>query len=72
MYCFFPETRGLQLEDVDHLFERGGLTGGVLTSKGGMTVKPGWHTTHPNTEGVEKTREDAMGIENLPEKSLDV
>ncbi|RPA91539.1 general substrate transporter [Choiromyces venosus 120613-1] len=38
VYCFFPETTGLNLEDVDHLFDRGGLTGGVWSKKG-QTVK---------------------------------
>ncbi|KAL1584634.1 hypothetical protein WHR41_06928 [Cladosporium halotolerans] len=72
VYCFFPETSGLQLEDVDHLFEKGGLTGGVFKAKGGMTVQPGWHTSHPNMEGVEKIPEEAMGVENVREKSMDV
>lgn len=72
VYCFFPETSGLQLEDVDHLFEKGGLTGGVFKAKGGMTVHPGWHTSHPNMEGVEKIPEEAMGVENVREKSMDV
>lgn len=39
VYVFFPETKGLELEDVDHLFEKGGITGGVWTSKGGRTVE---------------------------------
>ncbi|RPB16305.1 general substrate transporter [Morchella conica CCBAS932] len=38
VYCFFPETKGLELEDVDHLFDRGGITGGVW-STGGKTVE---------------------------------
>jgi len=41
VYCFFPETNGLELEDVDYLFEAGGITGGVLKAKGGRTVMPG-------------------------------
>jgi Sugar (and other) transporter len=43
VYCFFPETNGLELEDLDHLFERGGVTGGVLMAKGGRTVRRGEH-----------------------------
>jgi len=39
VYAFFPETNGLELEDVDHLFDKGGITGGVWTSKGGKTVR---------------------------------
>ncbi|KAI9729311.1 MAG: hypothetical protein M1834_006982 [Cirrosporium novae-zelandiae] len=42
-YIFFPETTGLELEDIDHLFEKGGITGGVLTSKGGRTVRSHQH-----------------------------
>jgi hypothetical protein len=34
VYCFFPETNQLNLEDVDHLFEKGGVTGGVFKAKG--------------------------------------
>ena len=40
VYCFFPETRGLELEDIDHIFEKGGITGGVWSSPGGRTVEP--------------------------------
>ena len=39
MYAFFPETKGLELEDIDHIFEKGGLTGGVWGSPGGRTVE---------------------------------
>ncbi|KAK4949872.1 hypothetical protein LTR10_011714 [Elasticomyces elasticus] len=34
VYFFFPEIANMRLEDVDHLFESGGITGGVL-NKGG-------------------------------------
>ena len=54
VYCFFPETGGLELEDVDHLFEKGGITGGVFSSRG-YPVTSGYHRAHPNTEGIEKT-----------------
>ena len=27
VYAFFPETKGLELEDVDHIFEKGGVIG---------------------------------------------
>ena len=43
IYCFFPETNGLELEDIDHLFDKGGITGGVWESKGGRTVEHGGH-----------------------------
>jgi hypothetical protein len=54
VYCFFPETNQLQLEDIDHLFERGGVTGGVFKAKGGRTVEPGYHERVPDSEGVAK------------------
>jgi hypothetical protein len=42
------------LEDIDHLFEAGGVTGGVFKAKGGRTVEPGYHARVPNMEGVVK------------------
>ena len=63
VYAFFPETAGLRLEDIDHLFEKGGITGGVLSAKGGRTVMPGYHAHHPNLEGTQKSPEEAFGIE---------
>ncbi|KAG5724101.1 hypothetical protein E4T56_gene14610, partial [Termitomyces sp. T112] len=39
VYCFFPETHSLELEDIDAIFEKGGLTGGVWGSPGGRTVQ---------------------------------
>ncbi|KAI6869002.1 general substrate transporter [Hortaea werneckii] len=71
VYCFFPETSRLQLEDIDHLFEKGGITGGVFKAKGGRTVEPGYHASHPNMEGVEKSAEEAVGMEKLSARSLD-
>jgi hypothetical protein len=46
VWLFYPETKGLELEDVPLLFERGGFTGGVFESKG-RTVTP-----HQHAEGV--------------------
>lgn len=43
VYAFFPETNQLELEDIDHLFDKGGLTGGVWQSKGGGIVEHGGH-----------------------------
>jgi hypothetical protein len=54
VYCFFPETNQLKLEDIDHLFERGGVTGGVFRAKGGRTVEPGFHERVRGVESVEK------------------
>ncbi|KAJ5273766.1 hypothetical protein N7478_008891 [Penicillium angulare] len=56
VYFFFPETKGLELEDVDHLFEKGGLTGGVFESRG-RPVEPGYHRTI-NTDRIEKPTEE--------------
>jgi hypothetical protein len=42
------------LEDIDHLFEKGGITGGVLKAKGGRTVEPGYHAYQANLESVHK------------------
>lgn len=41
VYVFFPETKGLELEDIDHIFEKGGITGGVwgARKRGGVTVE---------------------------------
>lgn len=44
VYFFFPETANLELEDIDHIFDMGGITGGVYKSRG-VTVTPGSHQT---------------------------
>ncbi len=54
MYFSVPETTGLELEDVDHLFERGGFTGGVFETRG-HPVRPG---SHRNQVTERNTRED--------------
>lgn len=40
IYFFYPETKGLELEDTPFLFYRGGITGGVFAS-GGRTLRTG-------------------------------
>lgn len=41
VYVFFPETKGLELEAIDAIFEKGGITGGVWGARknGGRTVE---------------------------------
>ncbi len=60
VYFLFPETSGLELEDVDHLFERGGFTGGVFETRG-YSIRSGYHRTHPHIEGIEKSVEETAG-----------
>lgn len=61
VYCFYPETQGIELEDIPLLFSKGGITGGVLTSKGGRTVVPGQHAQGAN---VNKKVAEAEEIES--------
>lgn len=62
VYTFFPETNGLELEDVDHLFEKGGITGGVWSSPGGRTVRRREHMQQ--VEDVERSvKEEKNGRE---------
>jgi len=44
----------LQLDNIDCLFGNGGITGGVLTTKGGRTVEAGYRQRALNMEGMEK------------------
>jgi hypothetical protein len=48
---------GLELEDIDHLFEKEGITEGVFSSRG-KTVKHGVHRITPNLHGIEKHEVD--------------
>ncbi|KAF2642215.1 general substrate transporter [Massarina eburnea CBS 473.64] len=50
VYFFYPETKGITLEDIPLLFHKGGVTGGVLTSKGGRTVVPHQHAVEAHVE----------------------
>ncbi|RAK95888.1 sugar porter family MFS transporter [Aspergillus ibericus CBS 121593] len=50
VYFFYPETKGLELEDIPLLFHKGGITGGVFTSKGGRTVTPGQHALQAHVD----------------------
>ncbi|THU80850.1 general substrate transporter [Dendrothele bispora CBS 962.96] len=68
VYFFFPETRGLELEAIDHIFEKGGITGGVYGSKGGRT------TENMTLEQQEKRKvilkEDKEGKEEIEHSSI--
>ncbi|GIK05814.1 hypothetical protein Aspvir_009927 [Aspergillus viridinutans] len=55
VYCFYPETKGL--EDIPLLFAKGGVTGDVLTSKGGRTVTPGQHARDVQVDRKVEVRE---------------
>lgn len=42
------------MEDIDHIFEKGGITGGVFTAKGGRTVVPHQHILEVGLEAEGK------------------
>jgi len=67
VYCFFPETNQLRLEDVDHLFEKGGFTGGVFTAKGGRTIEVGYHAQvlFSREKGMEMGERDVARVEDV-------
>ncbi|RSH92792.1 hypothetical protein EHS25_008238 [Saitozyma podzolica] len=77
VYCLFPETSNLTLEEVDRMFEKGGLTGGVFTSKGGRTVEPGSgdgtgrRTRLDDGEGDLRVDEPKAGTETAPAVQVD-
>lgn len=64
VYCFYPETKGIELEDIPLLFSKGGLTGGVFKAKGGRTVTPQQHAQERDLDAkaggvADEQREDA-------------
>lgn len=62
VYFFYPETKGLELEDIPLLFTKGGITGGVFTSKGGRTVVPRQHAQ--NVQADSKLEGMLQQVEN--------
>ncbi|QRW15807.1 Sugar (and other) transporter [Rhizoctonia solani] len=62
VYAFFPETANLSLEDVDHLFEKGGITGGVWGAPGGRTVVA--HSDHITGSAALRARNDEEKFDN--------
>lgn len=62
MYCFFPETNQLELEDIDHIFEGGDkITRGVFGAKGGRTVDRSVHERNMSIAGLAPTRRESIG-----------
>lgn len=67
VYCFYPETKGITLEDIPLLFHKGGITGGVLTSKGGRTVIPHQHAQEAHVDEKLQTAQVEQKSERVHE-----
>ncbi|RYP23375.1 hypothetical protein DL767_008829 [Monosporascus sp. MG133] len=64
VYFFYPETKGLELEDIPLLFHKGGVTGGVFSSRG-RTITPGQHMREVSLDmkkGDEAAEEVERGV----------
>ncbi|PYI33431.1 general substrate transporter [Aspergillus indologenus CBS 114.80] len=67
VYFFYPETKGIELEDIPLLFAKGGITGGVSSSKGGRTVMPGQHAQESHVDQkVETGVQQVENVEHIP------
>lgn len=60
MYLFFPETKDLELEDINLIFAEGGVTGGVFSSRG-RTVVPHQHAQEAELDA----KQESMMIEDI-------
>lgn len=54
IFFFYPETQGLELEDINLIFAKGGLTGGVFSSRG-RPVMPHQHAMETEMERKQVT-----------------
>lgn len=64
VYCFYPEAKGIELEDVPLLFAKGGVTGGVLPSKGSRTVQLHQHALERHLDTNMKENYEMNEVEN--------
>lgn len=61
MYAFSPETQGLEPEDVNHIFEKGDITGDVWASHGGRTEQR-WQIAQDVAARETKPRGDGSDV----------
>jgi hypothetical protein len=63
VYFFYPETKGIELEDIPLLFAKGGFTGGVLTTKG-KTIVPHQHADEVMAEKGDVQKKEVERVES--------